>query len=221
MRRLSVPSQADGPRLVLLAEALGAAVPSATLPDPGHQQQQEIDRNVEAARRAGEARGLADAEAVIARRVEEIAVQLRLEHERECRRLEAQAKSLATLVEAINAALAGHARDAEDVAVEAAYSALVRVLGDKAAERTLMHDLCLQALELQGVGNATLRISPDDMACMDLEGGRLPCVADATLRPGQCVLETSRGASDTGLDVRLQAITRAFLDGLSAHRQRP
>jgi flagellar biosynthesis/type III secretory pathway protein FliH len=224
MRRLTVPAQAGGPRLVMLAEALVPPAPpvaSEPAPDLAAQQKQEVDRQFEAARREGEARGLADADAAVAKRVDEIAARLRAEHELECERLDAKRAALAALIEGIEAALARQAREVEEVAVEAAFAAVVRILGDKAAERTLMRELCVQALQARGVGAATLRLSPGDLALVDLPDADLQLVADAALKPGQCVLGSSRGTSDTGLDVRLEAISRAFLDGLSAHRQQP
>lgn len=224
MRRLTVPAQAGGPRLVMLAEALVPPAPPAATepaPDPALQRQAEVESQFEAARRAGEAKGLADAKAEIAERVDEIAGKLRAEHARECEQLRERAAALAAVVEGIEAALAVQARDAEEVAVEAALAAVVRMLGDKAADRTLMRELCVQALQARGVGAATLRLSPDDLAGLELPELDLQLVADSTLKPGQCVLESSRGTSDTGLDVRLDAISRAFLDGLAAHRQRP
>lgn len=219
MRRLS---QDIGPRLSSLAEALGpisqaGAAPSAS--DPAERLRHEREQAFESARRDGLAKGLADAEAEIARRVDHVASRLRSEHEAAMDQLGTRSEAMAQLANGLSSALAGQARDAEEVAVEAAFAALLRVLGDKAADRRLMRELCQQALASRGAGMATLRLSPDDHAGLELDAVDLQVIADPVLQPGQCILESARGASETGLDVRLEAMKRAFLDGLSSHRR--
>lgn len=223
MRRLSHPAHQPGPALVLLADALAAPPASAAqvsvaqAADPADQRRREGEVAFETARREGLAKGLADADAEVAKRVEAIAVKLRESQRLDAQRLEARIGELNTLTKSLDAAFALRAREAQDVAVETAYAALVRVLGQKSADRQLMRELCEEALKLRGLGAATLRLSPADHADVALEDTHLSVVADSSLSPGQCVLESPRGASDTGLDVRLEAIRRAFLDGLGAH----
>jgi flagellar biosynthesis/type III secretory pathway protein FliH len=149
--------------------------------------------------------------------VEAITAKLRESQRLDAQRLEARITELNTLLKSLDAAFVLRAREAQDLAVETAYAALVRVLGQKSADRQLMRELCEEALKARGIGAATLRLSPADHADVALEDTHLLVVADSSLSPGQCVLESPRGASDTGLDVRLEAIRRAFLDGLGAH----
>lgn len=222
MRRLNESAQEGGPRLARLADALTRPEPAPTVdagPDADELRRREHAKQAASARREGHAQGMAEAEAEIARRVDAISAKLGAEHTARLQELDTRAQALSRLAEGLRAAQAVHAREAEDAAVEAAYAALLRVLGDKAADRSLMRDLCLQALQARGAGAATLRLSPPDAALMELDAADLQLVADAALLPGQCVLESSRGASETGLDVRLEAMKRAFLDGLAAHRQ--
>lgn len=221
MRRLSQDMQESGPRLSRLADALAPPVPATAIPpvDAAELLQKERERLFDAARREGQAKGLAEAEAEVSRRVEAVASRLKAEHQAALEKLDARAGAMSKLAQGLAAALDGQARDAEEAAVEAAFAALLRVLGDKAAERHLVRELCQQALIARGAGAATLRLSPDDHAGLELEAVDLQIVADPALSPGQCILESSRGASDTGLDVRLEAMKRAFLDGLSRHRR--
>lgn len=224
MRRLSTEVGPVAPRLARLADALAApalSVSVETAADPAEQLQREHDQALEAARRIGREQGLADADAEVTRRVDAIAKRLEAEHRIAMDRLEARTTEVASLGDGLAAAIAGHARTAEEVAVEAAFAALLRVLGERAADRSLVRDLCQQALSARGVGTATLRLAPEDREGLDIDAVDLQVVADPSLSPGQCILESPRGASDTGLDVRLEAMKRAFLDGLSGHRQAP
>jgi flagellar assembly protein FliH len=226
MRRLTPDSSKAAPRLVRLADALAApdastasaAVREAT-PDPAELARTERDRAFEAARDEGKAKGLADAEVEVSRRVDVISKRLEAEHRAAMQTLETRAAGLSKLIAAASAAVADHARDAEEVAVEAAFAALLKILGEKAAQRSLVRDYCREALAARGAGQATLRLAPEDCEGLELEAADLQVVADPALAPGQCVLESNRGTSDTGLDVRLEAMKRAFLDGLSGHRQ--
>jgi flagellar biosynthesis/type III secretory pathway protein FliH len=223
MRRLSHPADPQGPALVLLADALAAPAASAAPPprveaaDPADQRRRELEEAFAAARREGLAKGLSEADDELANRVEAITAKLRESQRLDAQRLEARITELNTLLKSLDAAFVLRAREAQDLAVETAYAALVRVLGQKSADRQLMRELCEEALKARGIGAATLRLSPADHADVALEDTHLLVVADSSLSPGQCVLESPRGASDTGLDVRLEAIRRAFLDGLGAH----
>ena len=221
MRRLSPESE---PRLARLSDALAAPAPATAAakvaaPDPAEQFRRERDQLVEAARVEGKQKGLADAEAEIARRVDAVPARLETEHRRAVQELQARIAEVSALGDALSAAIRQHAATSEETAMEAAYAALLRVLGERAADRTLMRELCLQALAARGAGTATLKVSAQDREDLRIEANNLQIVADPGLLPGQCVLESARGASDTGLDVRLEAMKQAFLDGLSGHRQ--
>lgn len=221
MRRLSQDPQ-DAPRLTRLADALAAPMSVAAAvpaPDTAERLRREREQVLEAARQEGQAKGLAEAEADVSRRVEAIASRLEAEHQAAMERLQARASAVSKLADGLAAAVSDHASVAEEVAVEAAFAAVLRILGDKATERSLVREVCQQALAARGAGMATLRLSPADREGLDIDAIDLQVVADPSLAPGQCILESTRGASDTGLDVRLEAMKRAFLDGLSGHRQ--
>lgn len=224
MRRLNPEAAMTAPRLARLADALAAPVPALaaaaeTAPDPAAQLRLERDQVFEAARAEGKAQGLAEAEAEVAKRVDAISRRLEIEHRKAMQALETRIAEISRLGEGMAAAIAEHAAASEETAVESAYAALLRVLGERSADRTLMRELCQQALLSRGAGSATLRLAPEDREDLALEGTDLQIIADAALTPGQCILESNRGASDTGLDVRLEAMKRAFLAGLSGHRQ--
>ncbi len=216
MRRVNAADAVARP----LAEALVSGTPLPMAIPAGHDQdpgQRRLDALREEARRQGRENGLADAEAEIARRTAEISSGLEREHAIAITALQEQMAAMKRLAAALTDAIGAHRRDAESAAVEAAYAALVRVLGEKAADRTLVSDLCMQILREHGTGTITFRLSPADCELFE-PAGDVRVRPDATLCAGQCVLESPRGGSDTGLDVRLEAIRIAFIDGLAAHR---
>ncbi|GAA0706173.1 hypothetical protein ISN75_10320 [Dyella marensis] len=128
---------------------------------------------------------------------------LRVEHER-----------LATVSDALTAALEEDRRWAESAAVEMAYAAMLRVLGDKAADRSLVAALCEQARRELGSEVVSVRVAEADAAALQALVPGIPVVADASLQAGSCVLESRRGRFDAGLDARTQQLRHALLAAL-------
>jgi flagellar assembly protein FliH len=97
-----------------------------------------------------------------------------------------------------------------------AYAALTRLLLElPAAER--IAQMCQLAVAGQAQRPLTLRCAPDEAPlAAALELGGVQVEADARLQPGQCRIETPLGTDDAGLDVRLDMLRTAFLDGLAA-----
>jgi len=96
-----------------------------------------------------------------------------------------------------------------------AYTALTRLLLElPAAERVAQS--CQLAVAGQAQRPLILRCAPVEapMAAA-LELGGVQVEADARLQPGQCRIETPLGTDDAGLDVRLDMLRTAFLDGLA------
>lgn len=170
------------------------------------------------ARDRGFDEGMKDAAREIDRRVEKIAQRLEREHADETRKLQERESALRRLCEGVADAIGNFGKGSEDMAVEAAYAALVRLLGASAADRSLLQTHCLAVIREFGDPPATLRVSEGDLELLDLAALPLPVEADRRLASGQCIIETARGQFDCGLDARLDAIQQAFLTGLREHR---
>jgi flagellar biosynthesis/type III secretory pathway protein FliH len=104
----------------------------------------------------------------------------------------------------------------DEVVVETAYAALVRMLGSVAAEGTLMRELCVQALLDYRQRPVVLKVAPGAVAdVVELaEPDAIRVVADARLAMGECRLETHKGDYETGIEVRLEGLKQAFLRSL-------
>jgi flagellar assembly protein FliH len=190
---------------------------AAATPDPEAAARREREA-MEAARKAGRELGLEDAAVEIAERVAAVEQRLQAEHDAQTTRLKDAQQRIAALLSSLPEALAGQARDAEALAVEVAYAALVRVLGAKQADGTLLPDLCRAVAEDFGRADSTLLLAESDLALVAGNDFGLPVRADGRLRAGQCVIETPRGQIESGLDVRTEAVRRALLDAYAAHR---
>ena len=134
------------------------------------------------------------------------------------KKLDEQRAHLLRLATSIEAAVSRHALDSEELAVEVAYAALVRVLGDAARERSLIPDLCRTIIREYGHPTATLRVSDADLPLLADTDVGVPVEADRRLSPGEAVIDTARGQFECGLDVRLAAIAEALSSTLDAHR---
>jgi flagellar assembly protein FliH len=220
MRRLT-PLPGSTPPLSL-ADALAATAAPAVVDNQADERdlaRREREALFADVRRDAAAKGLADAEAEIGRRTDAISARLQAEHALALSALRERMDAMSQLAAALSEAVGRHRRECEEAAIEAAYAALLQVLGDKAEDRSLMPTLCAHILRTRGAGPLTLRLSPADCALVEpAEDVRL--VPDVTLASGRCIVESARGGSDTGLDVRLEALKNAFLEALTLHRER-
>lgn len=175
----------------------------------------------EQARQAGLEAARQDLEAELARRQEELRAHHAAISADAMRTLEAERASMKAAAQELARAVEAHREQCEALAVEAAYVALTRILSARAGDRTLVADLCRQAIEGLRAQRVIVRLSPDDAAQLgpgEIDSRQVEVVADAQLVNGQCVVESERGSIDTGLDVRLEAIRRAFLASLAPGR---
>ncbi len=132
-------------------------------------------------------------------------------------KLESSRERLDELFDNLSRSVDEHARHAEAVAVETAYAAIARFLGERYADRTLMESLCRHALGHAGHAVNAVRVSEQDVdALSNIDSVQI--IGDSRLRSGQCALETRLGHYETGLDVRLDLIKQALLAGLEQHR---
>ncbi len=209
----------------LLASRESEVAHEASMESESHDEQDVrkamLDQAFEQAREQGRTMGLADAEAEVARRSGAVELNLRSEYEAAHLSMEKQREKLLRLAESIQAELERFSEQCEATALEVAYAAVLRLLDQKAVERTLMQELCRAALKSHGLDGAVLRVAEDDLESVELDIPGTRIVADQRLRPGQCVMETARGQYETGLDVRLEAMRQAFLKGLAARFEAP
>lgn len=217
MRRLTPETLRTPARPVRLGVSVAPPTPCEP-PERADDATDALQAAHDQARDQGFDEGMKDAAREIDRRVEKIAQRLEREHADETRKLQERESALRHLCEGMTEAIEHFGNASEDMAVEAAYAALVRLLGVSAADRSLLQAHCLAVIREFGDPPATLRISERDLELLDVAALPLPVEADRRLAPGECIIETARGQFDCGLDARLDAIQQAFLAGLREHR---
>jgi flagellar assembly protein FliH len=103
---------------------------------------------------------------------------------------------------------------AEELAIEAAYASLLRIMGDQSISNVLIQSICKKVVREHAQVSNVLRVSEEDALEINSEGIGLSVDIDPALSKGQFVLESNRGHLNTGLDVRLEAIKLAYLNCL-------
>jgi len=140
-------------------------------------------------------------------------------HQKALSELASQKQLFEKLIASINSSIEKYASESETVAVEVAFASVLRLLGDKFADRSLMPELCHAIASEYGHAAATLHVSEADSPLFESLKIGIEIEVDRRLKSGQCIMETSRGQFDCGLDVRLEALKKAFLSGLNEHRE--
>lgn len=206
------------------AKVLGQpmAVQSALI-DPARVEAERVQEQqtsiFEQARQQGYAEGMKEAEREIQKRVEEIENRLTQSHQKTIADLEAKKQLLNKMAVSVKTAIKKHADEAEQVAVEVAFASVLRLLGEKSADRSMMLELCHAVANEYGHGAAVLRISDADSSIFESIKMGLEIEVDRRLKSGECVIETTRGQFACGIDVRLEALKKAFISGLHQHRE--
>ena len=206
----------DEPRLEASASN-DAASTQQPLAEAQRQQNDELERQRERGYQAGVMEGNATAERRAQAELSTMKKRLEEEWAKAQEHLDEDRAALKVLAARLEQVLGETARIAEEAAVQAAYAALVRVLGAREAEGELMRDLCRQALADAGGETHVLWVCDQDHALLgELTSTELR--TDPALERGQVRLQSRLGHYDTGLDVRLEQIRQAFLEGLALHR---
>lgn len=195
------------------------ATPAATVQvvvDPQVEIEAERARIFKAARDEGHAAGMRHAEEEIKRRSRDAENAIAADHAMEGGRLRDASEQMTRLLRALPEAVSRIEDEIEPQVVEAAFMATLRVLGEAAARRPLIVDICRQALVEYRQRPIALRVAEQEREALAFlaDEGAVTVVADARLMPGQCRLETRKGLYDTSLEVRLQALLRGFLSAL-------
>lgn len=217
MRRLSPESLLilDQPVRLGAAPARAAAHGQAETADG---KEKKLQAAFDEARDRGFEEGMKDASREIDRRVEKIAQRLQREHADEVGRLQGRADALRKVTEGMAGAMKRFDKDAGEISVEVAYAALVRLLGTSLGKRDLLQEHCRAVIREFGDPPATLKVSEQDLALLDVGAFPLPVESDHRLVSGECVIDAAKGQFDCGLEVRLEAIKQAFLAGLREDR---
>lgn len=105
-------------------------------------------------------------------------------------------------------------QDMEALAVEIAFAATCRVVGELHTRRELVAALCREAVTELQLTPTQLRVSPSDHCHLVEKNLEMPCVADPALGAGGCLIETALGEIETGIETRLQAVLHALLDSM-------
>ncbi|HEY0199029.1 MAG TPA: hypothetical protein VGC19_10905 [Rhodanobacter sp.] len=192
----------------------GSRTEAISLPDPAAQ----LEQAMAAAREKGYREGLANAEGEVARRVAAIEAGLKRQHEKAMADLDAARHALLQVKPALEGEIARQRAVAEESAVEAAYVAVLKLLGVRDMNRDLIRELCQAAIDGMERKPIALRVSSEDSLQLQAGWEGIELIADAGLSRGRCILETRLGQYETGLDVRLEALKNAFLEGLQQHR---
>jgi flagellar biosynthesis/type III secretory pathway protein FliH len=200
------------------ARVLDPVVERATEPEPDprlllEQQRQQL---LEAAREEGLRAGLLDAEDTVNTRIKSAEQRVTESHAVESARLQRANADMAALLAALPAAIADVESRIETAAAEIAFAAVTRVLGERNADRSLLAQVCAQAIAEYRLRPVTLRLAADDIDCVQplLDGEDITLVVDNRLQRGQCQLDGHKGLFDTGIEVRLEALKQALLRGL-------
>lgn len=219
MQRLSADLlQADTHRKLLGQQESGVALMAeAGLADSKRAQDQQAQL-FDQAREHGLSEGRKNAEQEIQKRVQEIETRLNQTHQKAVAELKVQQELFQKLIANVKTAIEQHANEAEAVAVEVAFASVTRLLGDKAADRSLVAELAAAVANEYGHGAATLHVSEADRLMFESVNIGVAIEVDRRLKSGQCIIETTRGQFDCGIDVRLEALKKAFLSGLNDHR---
>ncbi len=127
--------------------------------------------------------------------------------------------ALAELSKAFETARARERAAAEEVAIEIAFAALCRLLGDAQVERRLIPGLCRTLLEESRLAaSARLHLAPEDVPSDSAHLSGVEVVPDPQLSRGRCVVRTDQGDIESSIESRLSDIQETLLAVLRKER---
>ena len=135
-----------------------------------------------------------------------------------------QADALDALGAAITQACAQRRAAVEAGAIEIAYAAVLRLIGESAGDRTVVSDTVRRVLEqLQDRTLLCIRVSPADHALLQQRahglnlGGAL-LVADERVELGGCIIDTDAGSLDGRLETQLSELKTLLVELHQSHQ---
>ena len=136
------------------------------------------------------------------------------------RQLQTQIERVQGLAAQLSQAKAAMLKDAEDGAVELAFAALCRILGEQAPTREgvlAMVERC--AAGARAHEQVSVRLHPDDVALLDpAEAHAVRFVADAGIALGGCIVDSSTGSLDARLETQLARLAETLAAVRAARR---
>ncbi|OWQ46384.1 hypothetical protein CDL60_12930 [Roseateles noduli] len=138
---------------------------------------------------------------------------------------EAEIARLSRVVQDLDAAVAARLAALEDDAVDLAFAAVCRLIGERAATRETVADgVRLAIAQLSGAALHRVRLHPDDLALLADDPLRaahasVEWVADPAVTPGGCLLDGAQGTLDTRLDRQLDRLRQVWLGAVDHARQ--
>ena len=118
---------------------------------------------------------------------------------------------LTVAADALNVACLDERDWAVGLAVEIAYAAVARLLGERHAQNDLIGALCARVVQDIPERPLRLRVSPDDVEAVSAHVRGMSVDGDERLSRGACVLETPRGRVVAGLAERLSVLRDTLL----------
>lgn len=118
---------------------------------------------------------------------------------------------LTAAADAMNVACLDERDWAVGLAVEIAYAAVARLLGERHAQNDLIAAHCARVVRDIPERPLRLRVSPDDVEAVSQHVHGVDVEADERLSRGDCVLETPRGRVVAGLAERLSVLRDTLL----------
>lgn len=138
---------------------------------------------------------------------------------------EANARSLQALGEQIAQSTSAWQASAEELAVEIAWTALLRLLGTTAGQREAVAGMVTSALEQHRQRHVlSIHLAPADFALVVQEGealcaGNPRLVPDERVQLGGCIIETDVGGLDARLESQLGELRTLLLAQLASRGQ--
>lgn len=180
----------------------------------------ELELLADEARQAGLASASKDNAAKLQRLEGEL--QARLQKEADALRAELQQERarLVEYIEAVTTERQALVAQAEPVALEIAFTAVAKLLGQRAVERSVVQDLAAQAVAEHKLSMPLrIRVSPSDYEQLHAlpEEGELAhhFRPDEHVQAGGCIIEMGHGRIDASLDVQLTTIKDLLLKSLT------
>ena len=133
-----------------------------------------------------------------------------------------QISNLKDIIESLEARVQSEISSVEPLAVEIVYEVLLKILGARAADKSLICDVLKQCLH-KCMNNTVvkIRVSIDDYQLIindQLDGDlttllkRIEIAPDVQVLPGGCVIETESGNLDARLDTQLETFKKYLLE---------
>lgn len=112
---------------------------------------------------------------------------------------------------------------AESAVLEIAFVTVVKLLGERAADRRLLGELASKAVTEHGLsGSVCILVSKADYEFLQVlpdQGMGVDFLPDDSLKSGDCIIRFGQGRIDAGLDGQLTAIKDIFIKSLAVRHE--